>query len=348
MSRGTIWVVAVVVGLVHSIVFADQPAKEARVAELVKEVGNKGWIVYGARCKNDTWDLYASRPDGSQWRNLTKTPDFEEGAPRFSPDNKQLLFRRFAKGTRIHHDKWGFQGRLVIANADGSHPVVVGEEGEYPWAAWSPDGRKIACLKPKGIEIVDLATKKVVRTLPRKGIYQQLFWSPDGKWFCGTANNLGENWNIARMNVETGELNAVHTFRNCTPDWFPDSRHIIFSNRPADQPGNKGHGWTQLWMADGDGKESRLIYGEDGYHIYGGALSPDGKYVLLTKTREDGGGSERSGGPICVMRTADAPTIGGKSSELRKVHPDTKDGPVLQLRRGWEPCWTYKEIFATQ
>jgi hypothetical protein len=40
--------------------------------------------------------------------------------------------------------------------------------------------------------------------------------------------------------------------------------------------------------------------------------------------------------------------ITGKSESLRKVHPDTKDGPVLFLADGWEPFWTYAEIGAAK
>jgi len=36
-------------------------------------------------------------------------------------------------------------------------------------------------------------------------------------------------------------------------------------------------------MANGDGSEKSLVYGEDGRHIYGGAISPDGVYVLFTR-----------------------------------------------------------------
>lgn len=322
---------------------AQQPAPEARSAELAQEVRGKGWIAYGARSENGTWDLFLCRPDGSQRRNISNTSDFEEGAPRFSPDGTRLLFRRSAKGTRISHDNWGFQGRLMIANADGNNPQPVGEEKEYPFATWSPDGKQIACLTLKGIRIVDLAGKEVVRQWPRKGIYQQMFWSPDGRWLCGVAN-LGEMWSIARLNVRSGELNAVHRFQSCTPDWFPDSEHIIFSSRPANQQGQGSYGWTQLWMADGEGKQAELIYGEDGRHIYGGALSPDGRYVLFTRGLVDGGGSESSGAPMCLMRMADAPTIAGPSADLRKVHPKTKDGPVLEFGQGWEPHWTYADV----
>jgi Tol biopolymer transport system component len=315
-----------------------------RITQLAKEVGGKGWIVYASRSRESgTWDLFVMRPDGSGRRNITNTSDSEEGGPRFSPDGKRLLYRRFAKGSTIDHDLWGFQGQLVMADASGSNPEVIGGDREYPWASWSPDGKQLACLTQKAIQIVDLDSRMVSRELPRKGIYQQLYWSPDGQWFCGVAN-ARMMWTVVRMNAETGELNVAHEFQSCTPDWFPDSKRIIYPSRPAGQPGNNGQGFTQLWYSDGEGQEARMIYGEDGYHIYGGALSPDAKYVLFTRCPQDGGGSERSGAPICVMRMDDAPAIAGPSKDLRQVHPDAKEAPVLQLVEGWEPYWTYAEI----
>ncbi len=317
-------------------------AQDDRVTQLGKEVADKGWIVYAARSENGTWDLFLMRPDGSSRRNITNTPDYEEGGPRFSPDGSRLLYRRFAKGTVVNHDLWGFQGNLMIAANDGANPVQIGGDREFPWASWSPDGRQVACLTLKGIQVIDLDTREIVRELPRQGIYQQLYWSPDGQWFCGVANTR-MMWTVVRMHAQTGELNIVHEFQSCTPDWFPDSKHVIF---PCRAPGQQGYGFTQLYMSDGEGRDTRLIFGEDGFHIYGGALSPDGRYVLFTRCPQDGGGSEGSGAPICVMRMDNAPAIAGPSAALRKVHPDARDAVVLQLVQGWEPCWTYAEMGA--
>ena len=335
-------VFAVASPLITAAVAADQ---DVRCAALAKEVRDKGWIVFCAKTQNGDWDLFLMRPDGTQQRNITGTPQWNEAAPRFSPDAKNLLYRRLEKQQTISHDRWGFQGQLVIAKSDGSNPVEFGKAGEFPWAMWSPDGRHFSCLSLRGIEVVDRATKKVVRKLPREGIFQQLCWSPDGKWFCGAANVGGEKWTIVRMDATSGKTNVVSKYQNCTPDWFPDSQRIVFSNRPA---GQGGYGWTQLWMADGEGKDRHLVYGEDGQHIYGGALSPDGKYVLFTRCGEDGGGSERGGAPGGLMRLSDAPTIAGESKALRKVHPDAKDGPVLPLPDCWEPHWTFADIGDTK
>jgi len=325
-------------------IFAAVPSfaqENAGTAALAAEVHAKGWIVYGARSDGGGWDLFLTRPDGSSRQAITHTPEYEEAAPRFSPDGTRLLYRRLAGGTRIDHDKWGFQGELVVAEGDGSNPRVLGGEGEFPWASWSPDGTQVVCLTKKGIQVVDLDTKQVVREFPRQGIYQQLFWSPDGKWFCGVANHLGESWTVVRLSAETGAMNPVRSFQNCTPDWCPDSKTLIFSSRPGDQG---GYGYTQLWMAEGDGSNQRLVYGEDGAHVYGGATSPDGAYLLFTKGPKDGSGAEGSGAPMGIMRAADAPIITGESAALRALHPDTKNGPVLLLDMGWEPHWTYAEV----
>ena len=90
----------------------------------------------------------------------------------------------------------------------------------------------------------------------------------------------------------------------------------------------------------------RLVYGEDGRHIYGGQVSPDGKYVVFTENVQEIGDPRHAGAPMGLLRLADAPIIGGESRELRKLHPEAKRGPVLVLPTGWEPCWTDAEVFA--
>ena len=308
---------------------------------LAREVRSKGWIVYSARTNNGDWDLFLMRPDGTNIRNITNTPQWSEAAPRFSADSRYLIYRRLEKGQIISHDRYGFQGQLIISRSNGNAPVEFGRNGEFTWAMWSPDGAQLSCLSLRGIEVVNLKTKKVVRRMPREGIFQQLFWSPDGKWFVGTANVGGERWTILRMNAANGETKVISKYQNCTPDWFPDSRRVIFSNRPS---GQNGYGWTQLWMADTETGIRNLIYGEDGRHIYGGALSPDGKYVLFTRCPQDGGGSERDGAPGGLMRLTDSPTIAGESKALRAIHPNVNNGPVLTLPDCWEPHWTFADI----
>ncbi|MCX7043952.1 MAG: hypothetical protein NTX50_00505 [Candidatus Sumerlaeota bacterium] len=320
------------------------PSRDNPVQRLAQEVRQQGWIVYAGKSPKGDWDLFLCRPDGSEARNLTQTPAYNEYLALFSRDGRRMLYRRIPRSQRIDNTQHGDQGELVLANSDGAHPVALGKAGEYTWASWSPDGRQIASLSIKGIAFFDLASRKIVRALPRRGFFQQMTWSPDGQWLSGVANSFGVSWSIARMSVSTGEAFAVNRVDCCTPDWFPDSQNVIFSWRPPGQKINNGYGWTQLWRADAQGKTRQLVYGEDGRHIYGGHVSPDGKYVLFTGNMQENGDPGNAGAPMALMRLSDAPIIGGASKELRAKHPKAKDGPVLTLPAGWEPCWTASEL----
>lgn len=326
-------------------------AGDSQTATLAKEIAAKGWILYSGKTAGGDWDLFVMRPDGSHKRNLTNTPEINEIGARLSPDGLKLFYRRVAPTVKIRHDAWGSLGTLVLANSDGSNPQVYGESGEFPAAVWSPDSKQFACLTKTGIEIRDVATKQLVRKLDRKGIFQQLFWSPDGKWFVGTANAFGESWTIVRMSAETGEVSPIAKFQNCTPAWFPDSRRVVNSYRPANQEsigklgeavGQKpGYGWTQAWLTDADGGNRRLLLGEDGKHIYGTEISPDSKYVMFARADTDGGLDTAILG---VMRLANAPAVRGDSVALRKLHPDARNAVILDLGQGWEPQWTSAKL----
>ncbi len=318
-------------------------SETAGVEALRDEVRGKGWIAYAARTEKGDMDLFVCRPDGSGARNLTNTPDAKEGLPRFSPDGAWLLYRRIPLSEKYDNNRHGEQGVPVLCRSDGSRVKVLGDEGALPWANWSPDGKRLLCLAPKGFSIVEVESLKAVRAFPRKGFFQQVSWSPDGEWLLGVANSFGESWSVARMNVASGEALLVHTFNCCTPDWFPDSRSVIFSWRPPGQGTNNGQGWTQLWRAGADGSAPQLVYGEEGRHVYGGYVSPDGRYALFTGNLQEDGDPGSGGAPMALMRLADAPLIGGASPGLRTKHPAAKSGPVLSLPTGWEPCWTFSE-----
>ena len=311
---------------------------------LSHEVATHGWIVFGARTTQGDWDLFVMRPDGSARRNVTQTPEFNEALPRFSADGRQLLYRRTPRGESFDNNRHGQQGELVIAHADGSQPKAMGAAGEFPWASWSPDGNSFACLSPKGIDIIELATKKASQHLDRKGFFQQLTWSPDGQWLSGVANSFDTGWAVARIALANGAINAACTVDCCTPDWFPDSRQVVYSWRPPGQRANAGYGWTELWRASADGSERHLIYAESGRHVYGGCISPDGKYVLFTGNKAEDGDPEHSGSPMNLMRLADAPMVRNGDDELRQKHPGANHSPVLPLPSGWEPHWTLTEI----
>jgi Tol biopolymer transport system component len=317
--------------------------------ELGQEVASRGWIVYAARTTNGDYDLFVSRPNGSVQRNLTRTPEWSEYGGRFSPDGTRLLYRRQSKGPDvrpgegINHDVWGAMGSLCLGNADGSEARVLGADGEWPWASWSADGQQMACLyrREGRIRIVDVATRKVVREVPRQGIFQQMYWSPDGRQVCGTANLSGQDWNVVALELATGKVTLLSRVVNCTSDWFQgDSSRVIYSHRT---PGlADAYGWTMLMQATADGASRTLVYAERGRHVYFGATSPDNRYAIFSVPETDGG----SDAPMAIVRLADTPiVVPADYSQLRAIYPTAKSGPVFRLAQpGFEPHWTYAEI----
>jgi hypothetical protein len=312
-------------------------------ARLAAELHTLGWIIFSAQTPHGDWDLFLMRPDGSARHALTDTREFNEAGGRFSPDGKKLLYYRMAKSDAVDNNTYGTFD-LVLADSNGSNTVVCGRN--FPWASWGPDGRQLACLAPKGIQIVDVSSRQVVRTLPRQGMVQQLVWSPDGKVFAGTANGLGAYWNIGRLADGGGKINAVsETERyNCTPEWHPDNRHILYARGIIP----KQEGRAQLWMASDDGQDRTMLYAEQGRHIYGACPSPDARYLLFTRSVKDLGAVGKSQTTMAVIRWIDTPMLGDDSAALRQQFPNAKPARWLDLGPGWEPHWTYNEAPAAR
>ena len=69
--------------------------------------------------------------------NITNTPTSYEDEPAFSPNGKQLAFRRLA----TPNEAW-------VMNADGTNATLVAADAEFPH--WSPDGKRIAFSRLDG------------------------------------------------------------------------------------------------------------------------------------------------------------------------------------------------------
>jgi Tol biopolymer transport system component len=309
------------------------------VSRLAGELHSLGWLAFSAKTEQGDWDLFLMRPDGTDRTPLTNTPEFNEAGARFSPDGQQLLYYRMPKTEAVDNNTYG-TFELIVADSEGRNPVAYGRE--LPWASWSPDGKQVACLTMKGIQIVDLASRRIVRQLPRQGLVEQMIWSPDGQAFVGTANGLGPFWNIGRLSADGGKIQVMsETDRyNCTPDWLPDSQHVVYARGIIPQRSGR----AELWMADPDGRKTRLLYAEEGRHIYGACPSPDGRYLVFTRSVEDLGKVDHAGTTMAIIRRSDTPMRGDAGETVRKRIPHAPLGPRLDLGPGWEPHWTSHEF----
>lgn len=280
--------------------------------DLARDVREQGVLVFAARSEAGDWDLFAMRPDGSDRRNLTRTPGFHEALPRVSPDGRRLLCRRLPREEAFQATRHGAQGELVVLRSDGTEPAVVGLAGEFPWATWMPDGRRIACLEHRGVAIVEPEGKKALGRVDRKGFYQQLVASPDGRSVVGVTNALDTAYAVARLDLGTGQLQPLSRVDCSTPEWFADGRRLLFSKRPGP--------WVQVWMADVDGRAAAAVYEETGRHCYGACPSPDGRYAVFTRDAFAGGDRGHVGGTLAVLRLSDKAAL-------------------LDLGEAWAPQW---------
>jgi len=103
-------------------------------------------------------------------------------------------------------------------------------------------------------------------------------------------------------------------------------------------------GWAQMWVAASNGKERHVLYAEHGRHIYGACASPDGRYLLFTRSIEDLGRVDHAGTTMAIIRAADAPMLGDTGESSGKRLPAAKVGPRLDLCPGWEPHWTFADL----
>ena len=88
-------------------------ATDPRSTELAAELRNKGWVAYSSISHQGDWDLFPVRPDGSGRQNITRTAEYNELGVRFSPNGRQILFRRLPKATKSAHRNWGSLGQRI-------------------------------------------------------------------------------------------------------------------------------------------------------------------------------------------------------------------------------------------
>ncbi len=65
------------------------PVEDDAVGILAAEVARLGWVVYSARSEQGDWDIFCCRPNGTDIRNLTRTPQSTEFSPQVSRDGQQ-------------------------------------------------------------------------------------------------------------------------------------------------------------------------------------------------------------------------------------------------------------------
>ena len=215
-------------------------------------------------------DICTMKPDGSDKRKITQTPEIQEQWPIWSPDGKWIAFSLFLPNKLVI--------KLVMTDPKGGNETLLRKP--YPDSSpptWSPGGTKIAFAGIQKIIILDIITGEEKKLWPlgvKTDNYRDPAWSPDGREIAFAARH-GRQRDIYVMNTDGDQVRRLtnHPFEDNAPAWSPDGRRIAFYSSRGNLPG--------IFVMDADGANlKRLTVGDHEYPTW----SPDGTQIAIGMT----------------------------------------------------------------
>ncbi len=173
-------------------------------------------IVFSLRTTRGDSDLFVSRLDGSERRNITNNPAIDT-SPTWSPSGKQIAFAS---------DRWGGVSQIFICDLDGANVRrIIREGGDADAPVWSPDGRYIAFQwKPYlsvgyDIFIAEVSSMQSRQLTSGSGSNENPSWAPDGRHLAFDSDRSGRS-QIYIMLADGTEIRRVTSQgTNRYPSW---------------------------------------------------------------------------------------------------------------------------------
>jgi TolB protein len=267
-------------------------------------------IVFDSR-RGSSLDLYVMKIDGSGLQPITTAPGAERG-PSWSPDGSRIAYYG-ADDEQANYD-------IFVINADGTDPRNLTNsptvDDRYP--SWSPDGDQIVFhSNPEGDYDLYMVNADGTDIHPITDNDAQDLgpdWSPDGRYIAFHTDAWGYPFEIAILDLETGEVwrvtdsEALSSF----PTWSPDGRKLAYHTIDAETSG------VNIHIIGADRSEERvLITGLDRSAFPD--WSPDGRSIIFQS-----GSDENSA--IAMI-----PVEGGTAQPLT--------GSQMNFLPEWEPLY---------
>jgi Tol biopolymer transport system component len=147
-------------------------------------ISPNGKIILFSRQTDGMIDLWTMSPDGSNQKQITFTPDLQEGGAFIMEDNKTILYRAWKKSEEGQDKK---DMHLFTVDVDGKNMKQISHKSGTHWAPFpAPDGEHFAYVTvfpPHNYEIMlrNLKTGEERRLTNNSAFDGFPAFSPDGK-----------------------------------------------------------------------------------------------------------------------------------------------------------------------
>lgn len=212
--------------------------------------------------------VFVMNLDGTNRRVLFESTTASALAAAWSPQGD-----RIAVGVGVNQPRPGRFGPayigLVSPQGLGLRRVTPDDGGNYHFASWSPDGKRlvlrVATPTTKGLSILELASGTLTPLTPDSGADNLPAWSPKGDVIAFTSNRDGD-WDIYTIRPDGSGLRRLTSSpgNDAHAAWSPDGRWLAFSSarggfKDEMARGGGGQGATDIFVMRPDGTEARRL-----------------------------------------------------------------------------------------
>ncbi|HEU4828559.1 MAG TPA: protein kinase [Gemmatimonadales bacterium] len=276
-------------------------------------------VAYAAGLTATNLRVFVRPVSGGRSVPLVEDSTQTQSSPRWSPDGTRVLF--LSRGGAFSVPSFGGPPRQELAGR---------RSGAINWAAWAPDGERIAYAIADSIFLRE--TGGASRFVARAHELSLCSWSPDGgRLACASGNLQYALANQQFGNLSPSQLVVVHVSdgrvdtltdraaSNQSPVWAGPGRLLFISNR---------HGPRDIYALDLDasgtarGEPVRLTTGLGAHTI---SLAADGRriaYAAFSATSNIWALPIPSGGEAVSPYAAEQVTHGNQLVESFTVSPD--------------------------